>query len=113
MYTNNISCQWYIKAPADQVIEITFLDVDLEIPDSNDECLDTVSVNKLMKIDNTIKINVSGSGYHHWYRLGTIRHSGYHWGTILGTMVAFLCAIKIEISSNFEIFVLFWILKNF
>ena len=48
-------------------------------------------------------------GYHPGYHLGTIRHSGYHWGTILGTMVAFLCAIKIEISSNFEIFVLFWV----
>ncbi|KAJ8043063.1 Low-density lipoprotein receptor-related protein 1 [Holothuria leucospilota] len=44
MYPNNLSCQWYIIAPSDKVIEITFLDVDLEIPNSNNECLDTVSV---------------------------------------------------------------------
>ncbi|KAJ8043059.1 Low-density lipoprotein receptor-related protein 5 [Holothuria leucospilota] len=44
MYPNNLSCLWYIIAPSDKVIEIEFLDVDLEIPNSNNECLDTVSV---------------------------------------------------------------------
>ncbi|KAJ8043064.1 Low-density lipoprotein receptor-related protein 5 [Holothuria leucospilota] len=44
MYPNNLSCQWYIIAPSNKVIEITFLDVDLEIPNSNNECLDSVSV---------------------------------------------------------------------
>ena len=52
----------------------------------------------MMKIDHTIKC-VRKSGYH----LGTIL------GTILRTMVAFFCVVKIEISSNFKIFVMFWV----
>ena len=69
----------------------------------------------MMKIDHTIKC-VRKFGYHLGTILGTIwvpfdimGTIGDFWTTILGTMIAFLCAIKIKISSNFDIYVLFWV----
>ena len=43
------------------------------------------------------------------YYLGTLRHSGYHWGTILGTIMAKFCVVKNRFFEIFHIIFSIWV----